>query len=98
MSPSPHSTFNPLTGILQLSPLSSAAIPSASNFNSRQPSIVRRTRVDGAAIAKEAGDTLRLECLVQGNPPPVVVWYKVSILAASNVRRVACLRSSNNSK
>ena len=40
--------------------------------------IIHTTSVHGEAIHKRAGDTLRLECQVDGIPPPSIVWYKVS--------------------
>ena len=42
------------------------------------PQIVKTTSVHGDAIHKRTGDTLRLECQVDGIPPPSIVWYKVS--------------------
>ena len=42
------------------------------------PQIIRTTSVHGEAIHKRTGDTLRLECKVDGIPPPSIVWYKVS--------------------
>ena len=43
------------------------------------PVMVRRTPVyDGAgAIHKLQGDSLRLDCLVDGSPQPTIVWFKV---------------------
>jgi len=41
------------------------------------PVLVQRTPVFGGAIHLEEGDTLRLECLVDGAPTPTIVWYKV---------------------
>ena len=46
--------------------------------NGIKPQIIRRTIVqEGAHIYKKVGDTLRLECHVDGVPPPTIVWYKV---------------------
>lgn len=42
------------------------------------PQIIYTTSVHGEAIHKRTGDTLRLECQVDGIPPPSIVWYKVS--------------------
>ena len=42
------------------------------------PQIIHTTSVHGEAIHKRTGDTLRLECQVDGIPPPSIVWYKVS--------------------
>ena len=43
------------------------------------PVMVRQTPVyDGAgAIHKLQGDSLRLDCLVDGSPQPTIVWFKV---------------------
>ena len=42
------------------------------------PQIIYTTPVHGEAIHKRKGETLRLECQVDGIPPPSIVWYKVS--------------------
>ena len=41
------------------------------------PQIIHTTSVHGDAIHKRKGDTLSLECQVDGIPPPSIVWYKV---------------------
>lgn len=43
------------------------------------PQIIFTTLVHGEAIHKRTGDTLRLECQVDGIPPPSIVWYKVTL-------------------
>ena len=48
------------------------------NNNGLKPKIIKRTMVpEGAQIYKKIGDTLKLECQVDGMPPPTIVWYKV---------------------
>ena len=43
-----------------------------------RPILMKRTLVpDGSHIYKKVGDTLKLECQVDGMPPPTIVWYKV---------------------
>ena len=43
-----------------------------------RPILMKRTIVpDGSQIYKKVGDTLKLECQVDGMPPPTIVWYKV---------------------
>ena len=45
-----------------------------------RPILMKRTIVpDGSQIYKKVGDTLKLECQVDGMPPPTIVWYKVRI-------------------
>ena len=46
--------------------------------NGIPPQIIHTTSVHGDAIHKRTGDTLKLECQVDGIPPPSIVWYKVS--------------------
>ena len=44
-----------------------------------RPLLIKRTMVpDGSHIYKKLGDTLKLECHVDGMPPPTIVWYKVT--------------------
>ena len=46
-----------------------------------RPILMKRTIVpDGSQIYKKVGDTLKLECQVDGMPPPTIVWYKVRIV------------------
>ena len=43
-----------------------------------RPILMKRTNVpEGSQIYKKHGDTLKLECQVDGMPPPTIVWYKV---------------------
>ena len=42
------------------------------------PILVKTTSFYGDGIHKQAGETLKLECLVDGSPPPNIIWYKVS--------------------
>ena len=50
------------------------------NNNGIRPHIIKRTLVpDGNQLYKKIGDTLKLECQVDGLPPPTIVWYKVRI-------------------
>ena len=54
-----------------------------------RPILMKRTIVpDGSQIYKKVGDTLKLECQVDGMPPPTIVWYKVRQMSMS------CLLSS----
>ena len=41
------------------------------------PHMVKRTRTHAGFVHKRAGDTLKLECLVDGSPMPNIVWFKV---------------------
>lgn len=41
-----------------------------------EPRMVQQTAVRGDGIHKMAGDTLKLECLVDGSPAPSITWYK----------------------
>ena len=50
-----------------------------------RPILMKRTIVpDGSQIYKKVGDTLKLECQVDGMPPPTIVWYKVRIIFYSS--------------
>ena len=52
-----------------------------------RPLLIKRTMVpDGSHIYKKLGETLKLECHVDGMPPPTIVWYKVSFLKLSILR------------
>ena len=54
-----------------------------------RPILMKRTIVpDGSQIYKKVGDTLKLECQVDGMPPPTIVWYKV------RRKSMSCLLSS----
>ena len=43
------------------------------------PVMIRQTPVyaGAGAIHKLQGDSLRLDCLVDGSPQPTIVWFKV---------------------
>ena len=45
-----------------------------------RPILMKRTIVpDGSQIYKKVGDTLKLECQVDGMPPPTIVFCKTSL-------------------
>ena len=47
------------------------------------PIVVKKTTFLGDGIHKQVGETLKLECLVDGIPPPNIIWYKVNNLKIS---------------
>ena len=49
----------------------------AVNLDAAAPILVKATTFVGDAIHKQVGETLKLECLVDGIPPPNIIWYKV---------------------
>ena len=49
----------------------------AVNAEAAAPIFVKATAFVGDAIHKQVGETLKLECLVDGIPPPNIIWYKV---------------------
>ena len=55
----------------------SSSEETALNVESMAPILVKATTFVGDAIHKQVGETLRLECLVDGVPPPNIIWYKV---------------------
>jgi hypothetical protein len=55
-----------------------------------RPILIKRTIVpEGSQIYKKLGDTLKLECQVDGLPPPTIVWYKVRIGVPFSFKRFA---------
>ena len=41
------------------------------------PVLVKTTTFYGDGIHKQVGETLKIECIVDGVPPPNIIWYKV---------------------
>jgi hypothetical protein len=81
---------------------SSSSLPSSSSsdplahlsavFDSTRyepPVMVQQTAVyEGAGgIHKLEGDTLRLDCLVDGSPQPTIIWFKVRTVKGYNFAR-----------
>lgn len=64
------------------------------------PSLIRTQPKSGAVIIKEAGDVLRLECLVDGMPVPTISWYKVPLesLTESEKGQTAVCNTSEQGK
>lgn len=62
------------------------------------PILIQKTPVMGDAIYHESGDTLRLECLVDGSPVPTITWYKVLTNELSFLPLYANKQQSDKSK
>jgi hypothetical protein len=48
------------------------------------PVFVKKTTFYGDGIHKQVGETLKLECLVDGIPTPHIIWYKVKYLITNS--------------